>query len=167
MSQAVVVDTNVAVVANGQTPQAGVRCVDACTQRLMAIQRSAQVLLDDRGCILNEYRRHLTPVGQLGIGHAFFKWIWDNQSNLARCRRVPVTPHAERGFEEFPDSADLRHFDRDDRKFVAVAAASGEQPPIINASDTDWHINRDVLAKHGFVIEFLCPELMSGDTRLG
>ena len=51
-------------------------------------------------------------------------------------------------------------FDRDDRKFVAVALASGTSPPIVNASDRDWWEHREVLQVHGIEILFLCPELM-------
>lgn len=55
----------------------------------------------------------------------------------------------------------LENFDLTDRKFVAVALASGVDPPINNASDTDWWEFRDALARHRVTINFLCQELMT------
>jgi hypothetical protein len=73
-----------------------------------------------------------SSAGQPGPGDAFFKWLWDNQGHLDHCRQVSITrmKGGSRSFEEFPDDPDLARFDREDRKFVAVAIASGEQPPM-------------------------------------
>ena len=162
MRAAVVMDTNVAVVANGKTPQAGNKCVETCINTLIKIRDHHRVLLDEQGLILDEYRRRLSPSGQPGPGDAFFKWLWDNQGHLDHCRQIPITPlkSGARSFEEFPDDPDLARFDAADRKFVAIAIASGERPPILNASDTDWWEHRVALNRHGIEIGFLCPELM-------
>jgi hypothetical protein len=158
-------DTNVAVVANGRAEQAGDRCVATCITNLLEIRDSRRVLLDESGLILEEYRRHLSPAGQPGPGDAFFKWLWNNQSNPDQCRQVPITPiQGSRGFEELPDDPDLEAFDPSDRKFVAVAVASGEHPPILNAADTDWWIHREALRRRGIEVRFLCPELMREDS---
>ena len=155
-------DTNVAVVANGKTPQAGDGCVVACIEKLLEMRERHRLLLDEQGEILEEYRRHLSPSGQPGPGDAFFKWLWSNQVNPEHCRQVPITPAGGgRGFAEFPDDPELAGFDRADRKFVAVAVGSGEPAPILNASDSDWWIHRTALHRHGVEIRFLCPELMS------
>lgn len=160
MRPGVVVDTNVAVVANGGAEQAGPACVSACVRRLRRVQEEETLLLDGFGLIFKEYRRNLQPDGQPRAGHQFFKWLSKNRNNEDVCRQVAVTSHDERAFTEFPDSEDLRDFDHDDRAFVAVAIASGVGPPVVNASDTDWWNHRDALARHGVRIEFLCPELM-------
>lgn len=164
MRAAIVMDTNVAVVANGRTPQAGDRCVGTCIETLLTIRERYRVLLDGPGLILNEYRLNLSPSGQPGPGDAFFKWLWDNQVNPEHCRQVLITQTGDdrRNFEEFPDDPDLADFDPSDRKFVAVALASKEQPPILNAADTDWWEHREALNRHGVEIRFLCPELMTG-----
>ena len=90
----------------------------------------------------------------------FFLWLWQNQANPEYCRKISVTPHEDRGFEEFPDDPDLSAFDQDDRKFVAVALASGTGPNVLNASDTGWWLHQQALHQHGVEIVFLCPELM-------
>lgn len=167
MRRPVVMDTNVAVVANGETPQAGPDCVTACIGRIETIQTEETILVDDSGIILKEYRRRLRPRGEPGIGHQFFLWLTDHLGDETRCRQVPVTPDPERGFVEFPDSDALRAFDRDDRVFVAVAMASGVRPPVVNASDKDWWCSREALAREGVEVEFVCPELMSESSRRG
>ena len=165
MRTAVVMDTNVAVVANGRALQAGDKCVGTCITTLIEMRGRHRVLLDEQGLILEEYRRHLSPSGQPGAGDAFFKWLWDNQGNLDHCRQIPITliDGGRRGFEQFPDDPDLASFDRNDRKFVAVAIASDEQPSILNAADTDWWVHREALGRHGIILQFLCPELMQAE----
>ncbi len=158
----VIMDTNVAVVANGKTGQASSHCIRECIAKLRHIQDECRLLLDDRNQIINEYRNNLNPSGQPGTGDAFFLWLWQNQANHEYCRKVEVNPHASRGFEEFPEDPNLKDFDQDDRKFVVVALASGTGPKVLNASDTDWWHHRQALQQHGVEIVFLCPELMQG-----
>src|SRR5258706_211035 len=138
-------------------PPASLECREACIATLKAARLSV-VILDDESRILDEYRRHLSHSGQPGLGDAFFKWLWDNQGNPARCRRVPITSirGSDRNFAEFPADPDLDGFDPSDRKFVAVAIASGVNPTIHNASDRDWADFRAPLTRY-VVINFICP----------
>jgi len=160
----VVIDTNVLVVANGRHEPAQERCVGACIDALERARRD-QVVIDDGQLILGEYRKHCSLSGQPGLGDAFFKWLWSRQADPRFCRQVRITPHAQRGFVEFPGDRRLQDFDRNDRKFVAVALAAGDSPPVLNASDTDWWHARQVLAEHGVTICFQCPELMPIDPK--
>lgn len=156
----VVVDTNVAIVANGCYVPASEQCTGACIEALLAAQ-AGLVLVDDCYRIFDEYRQHLSHSGQPGVGDAFFKWLWNNQANPASCRQVTITPCPDgRVFQEFPNDPALASFDRDDRKFVAVALASAEHPWILNATDSDWWVFRTALTNHGVKTRFLCPELM-------
>ncbi len=163
MRSAVVVDTNVAVAANGQTPQASIDCVRGCIRALLHVRAERRLLLDRAGLILNEYRTYLSPTGQPGVGDAFFKWLWNNQANPQLCQHITLTPLADdrRQFAEFPADPDLMDFDQSDQKFVAVAIASGEHPPVVEATDTKWWSYREVLARHEVPVEFICPELMT------
>jgi len=62
-------------------------------------------------------------------------------------------------FEEFPaDQALEDDFDPDDRKFVAVANAHPEKPPILEAADSKWLGWEAKLALHGIRLEFLCRD---------
>jgi hypothetical protein len=155
---ALVVDTNVPVVANGRTPQAGPACVLACIDALDDLRLHNRVVLDSLGRILQEYRNNLSASGQPGVGDAFFKWVWQNQANTTHCETVEIHPRRNgEDYEEFPDDPELARFDRSDRKFVAVALASRLNPPIYNAVDSDWWDFRDALAAHGVTVRFLCP----------
>lgn len=160
MSVEAIVDTNVAIVANGHAEHVGVDCQLACVQQLILIQRGQRVCIDHSGLILSEYRRYLSHSGQPGLGDAFFKWLWDNQANIYVCDQVTITPtnDGEQLFAEFPDDPALARFDPSDRKFVAVARAHPAHPPIHNAVDTDWYQYQEALAAHGVVIIQVCPD---------
>jgi len=158
---AVVVDTNVAMVASKLTPQADDTCISACIKRLAAIKNSGTLLVDDLGLILLEYTRNLGHSGQPGAGHAFAKWAHDHQAIPAMVRCVSITPVTNGGtrrFQDFPAATNLSTFDKSDQKFVAVALASGEKPPILNAVDSDWWNHRAALTAAGVNVEFLCPQ---------
>ena len=92
----------------------------------------------------------------------FFKWLWDNQANPKHCQKVPITPDPNREFAEFPDDPDLSGFDRKDRKFVAVALASGLDPEVLNATDKGWYYYSAALKRNGVRVQFLCPDAMPG-----
>lgn len=160
--RAVVIDTNVMVVANGKAEQADLKCEQHCQEALVETQRSRLTVLDGDGRLFIEYRRNLSASGQPGLGDAFFKWLWDNQANSRHCELVPITPrHSRPGdFEEFPQDAQLEGFDAADRKFVAVARASAHAPTILNAVDPDWKEYEEPLRRHGVKIAFLCPNMM-------
>ena len=161
----IIVDTNVAVVTNQRDTHAAPACVSACVRQLQMLMNNTLVLvIDQQWLILKEYMRELHSSGQPGVGDAFLKWVLSNQANPTRCEQVPITlkpfHEDETDFEEFPDDPRLAHFDRADRKFVAVARAHPENPPIANATDTDWRDYATVLAEHGVIINFLCPAEM-------
>ena len=162
MSMHVVVDTNVAVTANGAATQADYQCVANCLQELVTTRNQRKVLLDETGLILSEYLKQKPHGFPQGAGDAFLVWVFDNQANPAHIRSVSITPLDDdpRGFAEFPDDADLINFDADDRKFVAVSLASGVKSTILNATDTDWWIYQKPLARNGVHVKFLCPQMM-------
>lgn len=155
-----VVDTNVAVVANGQNWEVAPLCVLNCVRKLVQLRSESKIVLDEGGQILQEYMRNLNLSGRPGAGDYFMKWVFQNQSVAEHCESVRITPsvaHAK-GFEEFPSDDRLTAFDADDRKFVAVALASPSRASILNATDSDWWEFREALAENGVVVEFICPE---------
>ncbi len=160
----IIVDTNVPVVANGHSQQASPGCIGACIGRLDKLRREDILVLDDGWIILREYIHNLRSTGQPGVGDAFLQWVLTNQRNPRRCELVHIIVHEGPGeghLVEFPDDAELVGFDPSDRKFVAVALAHAERPPIVNAVDRDWWDYRDPLSKHGINVEFLCSDLWS------
>ncbi|MBE2209499.1 MAG: hypothetical protein IAE84_18065 [Saprospiraceae bacterium] len=164
MRSPVIVDSNVPIVANDINTHADLACVESCIQKLIEIQSSNRVILDISGFVLTEYQRHLSHRGQPGLGDAFFKWLWDNQAQTSLCTQIDISPTDDSGttFDVFPDDPELVGFDLSDRKFVALALASPEFAPIVNATDTDWSIFRIPLSAHGIQIDFLCPQHTGG-----
>jgi hypothetical protein len=157
-----VVDTNVAVTANGKSEQTSPECVLNCTKRLQQlidIESIERLTLDDQWIILKEYIRHLKPEGQPGVGDAFLRWVLLNRTT-GRCELVKLTPYHEDNmdFEEFPRDKRLKKFDRADRKWIAVSRAHSEHPPVLQATDMKWAKFVSTFAEHGVKVDFLCSE---------
>jgi hypothetical protein len=159
---AFVVDVNVAIVANGRSPQADPVCVSACVDALINIHAVGKIVLDDGMRILSEYMNHLSMTGQPGMGDAFMQWVWQNQAVKSRCERVHLESNPEdlESFLEFPADSDLQGFDPSDRKYVVVALGSRERPEVLNAVDPDWWEHRVALARIGIRLRFLCLQHM-------
>lgn len=158
---AYVVDTNVLAAANRLANHASLQCVVACSHLLGEIQRKGTVVIDDELRVLREYKNYASAA-RPGVGNAFLKWIYTNLANPSRCELLHLLPRSGNGedYHQFPDDPELSDFDRADRKFAALAVASIHDPPVANATDSDWWHYRAALAKHGITVQFLCPELM-------
>ena len=133
----VIVDTNVAVVANGEWGEDFKKCEKTCIDRLERIMRGEmKLVLDADWMILGEYSRNLHSRG-VDVGDRFLLWCLRNRTNPQQCELVWITPveNSETEFKEFPDDPALEKFDQADRKFVAVALAHPEKPPILEAVD--------------------------------
>ena len=168
---AVIIDTNVMVVANGKAaaPQARCKCIIRCRARLAEILRGTEIiLLDDKKRIIQEYKNNLNEKGR-GFGDRFWqelvRRIWNPKHYPEKVIPVPITPLAGNGtdFEEFPnEDASLKDFHKKDRKFVAVALAyqqgSGREAPILKAEDSGWDEFRSALAAHGVRVDSICEE---------
>ncbi len=152
-----IVDTNVILVANGQHDAVSSACVTACVQRLHTIMQSGRVAIDEANRIIDEYKHQTSPWKDKRPGDVFFKWLLQNQSNPKRCDRVSLKEHHGRGFESFPEDKALERFDNSDRKFVAVAVAHAEHPPIAQAADSKWLGWAAALKACDVHVDFLCP----------
>ena len=153
-----IVDTNVVLVANGQHPDVSPACVASCALRLQAIMRFVKLALHDCFLILLEYHNKTTPKKGNRPGDAFVRWALQNNANAARVECIPVVEHPTRGFDSFPDDTHLATFDPPDRKFVAVACAHPDTPPILQAADSKWLAWDTALTTHGVRVDFLCPD---------
>ena len=147
-----VVDTNVAMTANGRDTHADRECQLRCVKQLRTASKKI-VAVDDKGLIITEYRRQLNFSGSPGVGDAFSRYIFDNQYKDERVKRIAVTPSNDdrKGFEEL-----LRNtFDRSDRKFLAVAVVA--DAVVLNATDGDWNEHQALMDQLNVVVEELCP----------
>src|SRR4051812_33772887 len=153
---AVVVDTNVGIVANGKT-DVSPECQLACVRALRAVTQGRRLVLDTSDLIFREYIRYMRLAGRPGTGDAFVRWVADNRFNSNLCTLVSITPSDDDSFAEFPTSEGLRTLDRSDRKFVSVAAGVTPSPVIQVALDRGWMQHADALAEVGINVDFLCP----------
>ncbi len=149
-----VVDTNVAVVANDRDTHVDISCCRSCVQKIRSMMRGGVIVLDEMGLIMNEYGNQLKFAGAPGVGDSFFKYLFDRQHGSSRVRRVAVTCSSDqqKGFLELPENK----LDPSDRKFLAVAVVSGAV--IVNATDSDWSEQQELMDSLGVKIEQLCPD---------
>lgn len=143
-----VVDTNVAVVANGRNGNYDPQCRLACIDALEEMKSRGQTVIDRDRLILEEYMHNLREVGQPGVGDAFLKFILTNQNNPRRVRIVNLSASS------FPDDPDLVAFDLSDRKFASAARLANA--PVLNAVDSDWWHHHEALARNRIKVCFLC-----------
>lgn len=179
---AVIIDTNVLVVANtdiredengrliavGMADHAPPDCIITCQNRLTQIRSGfTKVVLDDKERLTQEYRRyvvdpHPNPRQQNRAGDLFWAWLMRIQWREEKCTMVHITPRQGNGteFEEFPDGTALNGFDKDDRKFIAVAIAytrdTQQTAPILQAVDTRWEGFIEALQRYGVEVEQIC-----------
>lgn len=123
--------------------------------------KDGHIFVDDARRIIKEYQDNLGKKGQAGPGTAFFKWLLTHEWNPKRITRVPLTPKPDdpEDFEELPQPEEGVRYDCSDRKFLAVAAAHGDLPPILQSFDSKWWGWQESLQACGVTIHFLCPEI--------
>lgn len=156
---AIVIDTNVLLVADGKAPQMSDACLQECLTRLERVKTTEQVVVDRDWIILGEYHRKLSPNQSPTPGSAFLKWLLQVQAVARHVSPVTITPldQEQTVFAEFPPDAALEAaFDPADRKFVAAANAHPEKPPILEAADSKWLAWEPGLAAQGIRLEVLC-----------
>jgi predicted nucleic acid-binding protein len=153
----VVVDTNVAIAANGRNTHASLKCQYECIeflQKLTADIGRHQIFLDEGEQILDEYRTYLYHHGEPGVGDSFYRFLHDHMYSGNRVRRVAIVPidDGARGFAELPPNG----LDMSDRKFLAVALIA--KAAVANAMDTDWYKQAEFITGLGVKVKQLCPE---------
>jgi hypothetical protein len=155
-----VIDTNVATTANRANEGASTECATASALALQAVMREGHVFIDAGYRILKEYIANLRTKGEPREGSQFLKWLLTMQGVAERVTHVTITPRAGDcdDFEELPPPPEGVVYDPSDRKFLAVAAAHEEHPPILQSFDSKWCGWVDALKDIGVEIHFLCPE---------
>ncbi len=165
-----IVDTNVPVTANlgadlGSIHDADMlRCALRCIEAIEHMMKYGGLVLDDADEIFNEYRHNLSLEGQPGIGDHFMKWVFINRWQLPPEDRVPLRKVGGY-YADFPQTPGLDEFDPSDRKFIALANAHPEKPPILQATDSKWWGWKEALKEAGITVDFLCPECIEQKYR--
>ena len=160
---AIVIDTNVLLVADGCHEEMLGACIVECLNRLESAKKNEAIVVDRQFFILGEYQKKLkTYRRSSGPWYEFVKHILQNmKSNADRVSLVTLTPRnaAKTDFNEFPADENLRAaFDPADRKFVAAANAHPEKPPIVESADSKWLGWEADLKQNGIRLEILCRD---------
>jgi hypothetical protein len=150
-----VVDTNVAVVANGRRDGGGIPSSDcrlAAIEFLIELMGSGTVVLDLGHEVQSEYRNLLNPSGQPGVGDQFYREVLN--SAPGRIERVELPKGEDGEYVHCPRSLISVNFDSSDRKFAALAKRANAI--VANAIDSDWVIHHAVIAEAGIRVKFVC-----------
>lgn len=161
--RSIVLDTNVALVAVGAfevdggqpTRQLKVWCLNQLDD---IMNGRVKLIIDEAREFVSEYMRK-TP--NFPLGEQFIKWLSQNMWQLGGVETVPIHKTTG-GYEEFPADKDLQEFDLADRKFVAVAIAHPQKPPVLEATDGKWWKWEKTLSRHGIRVEFGDSDFIKG-----
>lgn len=157
-----VVDTNVPKTANLATNPSSIPveladCVMECVKSINHVVNKGRLVIDAKDEIFDEYRNELSMSGQPGVGDVFLKWVHDNRWKFPKVDRVQITKVGS-SYKEFPKHHNLTQVDVSDRKFIAVANAHPDKPPILQATDSKWFGWKGTLLQVGITVHFLCLE---------
>ena len=157
MTNKIVIDTNVAIVANGTGDgfeKISPACRLAAIELLRRVLKDGIIVVDLQGECQAEYHRHLNPRGQPGVGDLFYREII--QSHPGRIMRISLEKDGEGQYVNLPREVISSKFDQSDRKFAALGFSCGCQ--VANATDRDWLEWRHILEAAGLNILFVCSD---------
>ncbi len=110
-----VIDTNVAIVANGRKDDLPSdipkNCINESIEKIKNVtEKNYCLVVDAADEIFYEYIKspYLSLRGQPGIGDKFVKWVHDHQFNPSKVARVEITKSGS-SYKEFPDHPDLHN----------------------------------------------------------
>jgi len=154
--KSVIVDTNVAFVANGHSEKASPECVINCIEHLEGIIKynNKKLVLDNQRQIIKEYEQELRK-GEPGFGNAFLKWVLNHYWESQYCELINISLG---GLNELPDDPELGKFHKHDMKFIAVSIVHPDHPPILQAIDSPWWGFKDALERNGIKVDFICKD---------
>jgi hypothetical protein len=156
-----VVDTNVAVIANGRDVNASKECRHRSVIVLEELVKKGCIVIDTDGSILAEYGARLHPEGQPGVGDLFYRHVLDNQGNARRVRLVRTVGLRGDALREAFQRGTLTGFDPSDRKFALCAVTA--RVPVATATDSDWVQHEVGLSACGVQIEYVCGREAAGE----
>ena len=152
-----VVDTNVAIVANGRPEIGGnqppsLECRLASVDFLLETLKNGKIYLDLEGAIAQEYNTYLNPMGAPGVGDQFYKEVMNSHPD--RIIRVELQKRSDGEYLDCPQILIDSGFDPSDRKFAAVAVHASAT--VANSVDSDWIHHAVQLQTSGISVTNLC-----------
>ena len=123
---------------------------------LRLVQGGQRIAVDRADAIFNEYFGALSTSTRADFASKLVLRLFHLRYSDDVCHRVDITPIDDPpgSFAEVP--AQLQGFDRDDQKFIAVAAAEGGTPPLFAGVDSEWWLRRVDFAAVNIDVQFPC-----------
>lgn len=115
--------------------------------------KDSKIVLDMDFEILNEYRNNVSD--KSNMGKIFFRWLYNYYSHIQPEDNIKLVKDECGKYLKFPYDKDTKSFDESDKKFIALANAHREKPPIVEAADGKWLGYEEAFAKYGITIEFI------------
>lgn len=115
--------------------------------------KETKLVLDADFEILKEYQNNVCK--NSNMGKIFFKWLYNYYNQIQPEDIIKLEKNRSGQYMDFPYDDDTENFDESDKKFIALANAHAEKPPIIEAADGKWLGYEAAFAKYGIIIEFL------------
>lgn len=154
----IILDTNVpakAAVSPESCPAEELKMQRACMKYIEELteNKNRKLVLDLDHEIWKEY--HTNVYKNSNMGKIFFKWLYEYYATISPEDNIKLQKNSEGKYLDFPYDENTEEFDESDKKFVALANAHEEKPPIIEAADSKWIGFEECFAKYGIHIEFL------------
>ena len=147
------IDTNVILLAGtkvSSVPDELLKCFENCILFLKGMIDSGDtVLIDDSGLILREYDNVFRVNAYPNNATIFYEYLMGNLVFQHIEERKDYT------YFPYPESDELKGFDRADRKFISVAFGYKHKIPIVEATDSKWWGIKNELRKFGIDIVFV------------
>jgi len=148
-----VIDTNVPVTAANGNSDATLMCQRNSLVLIKQVVKDGVVCLDAGNEIRKEYRNRLSRIAKDDICAMFYRQVVVNfNSSRVETHQIKKLPSGE--YEGVPGDIIKSEFDKDDRKFIAVAVCA--RATIYNSTDSDWLIHKKVIRTSGVKLEFVC-----------
>ena len=157
----IILDTNVpakAAVSPATCPPEELKMQKACMEYIGELVKSKEkkLVLDLDHEIWKEY--HNNVCNSSNIGKIFFRWLYEYYATISPEDHIKLNKGSDGKYVDYPYDVETQGFDESDKKFVALANAHQEKPPIIEAADGKWLGYEQSFAKYGIHIEFLDRE---------
>lgn len=166
-----IVDTNVALTADGANSLASKVCQRSCISVIRRVlSGEIAFVIDENNEVLREYRKNIYPDYKGSLAEQFMIHALTYQFFEGRVKRIKLEKNAADQFEDYPDNEDnwttsdsrCKRFDPDDKKWVALAlrfkSETGTDAPIVNAADRCWIAFESHLKSADVILETLCRE---------
>lgn len=154
----IILDTNVpakASVSPNSCPVEELEMQKACMEyiRALTMDKEKKLVLDLGYEIWKEYNNNVCR--NSNMGKLFFRWFYDYCKTILPQDHIKLDKDENGQYVDYPYDEATKEFDESDKKFVALANAHSEKPPIIEAADGKWLGYEEAFAKYGIHIEFL------------